>query len=534
MFTFLIGLAILLVGGFIYAQTLQKVFKTNKNIKTIALTKRDNVDYVPMNKYKNAFIQLKSVAATGPILGPIQGIIFGPIVFLTIPIGNIFGGLVHDTYSGLISMRNGGAQVPKLVQKIFGKIIYLILFILIVVLSLLVSAVFVTMPAKLVIGQIQHASTDVHSLITNWVLWIVVLLIFAYYIIATIFPIHTIIGKVYPTLSIILMTGTLILFVGACTHTPNLMPEIWNVKYGKGDNLIGLINPSSGHFVPLIFVTITCGMVSGFHSTQSTIVGRAVKNETDSKITFSYPMIIEGVITMVWAFIALEMFANHGHDAISNSRDNVNTNYDLWIQDPTQLIGSAAHTLLWNQSWLSIFVILVVCMEAVTVGDTSLRSCRLICAEHFNTNQKPMSKRLIIATPIFILTAGLMFVGLFEPNGFNYLWKYFAWTDQTTVAFTFAVITIYLLVKDEFYYLSLIPGGFYTFISLSFIIGSDTQGINALLPQNLQNNCWIAAYTVGALAGIVYMVVLIWYGSKIKKQKIKKIEDEQVLLHNTI
>jgi carbon starvation protein CstA len=170
MFTFLIGLTILLVGGFIYAQILQKVFKTNKNIKTIAFAKRDNVDYVPMNKYKNAFIQLKSVAATGPILGPIQGIIFGPIVFLTIPIGNIFGGLVHDTYSGLISMRNGGAQVPKLVQKIFGKVIYLILFILIVVLSLLVGAVFITMPAKLVIGQIQHAPTDVNHLINNWVL----------------------------------------------------------------------------------------------------------------------------------------------------------------------------------------------------------------------------------------------------------------------------------------------------------------------------------------------------------------------------
>jgi carbon starvation protein CstA len=167
MYTFLIGIAILIVGGFIYTNILQKIFKTNSKNRTIAFIKKDNVDYVPMNKWRNAFVQFKSIAATGPILGPIQGIIFGPIVFLTIPLGNILGGIVHDTYSGLISMRNGGAQTPEMIRRFLGKIVYFILFILIVVLSLLVGAVFITMPAKLIIGQIEHAPTDVSSLASN-------------------------------------------------------------------------------------------------------------------------------------------------------------------------------------------------------------------------------------------------------------------------------------------------------------------------------------------------------------------------------
>jgi carbon starvation protein CstA len=128
----------------------------------------------------------------------------------------------------------------------------------------------------------------------------VIIIIFAYYVVATVFPIHTIIGKLYPTLSIVLMAGTVILFIGACTHHPESMPDIWNVNYNTIDaGGIGLINPATGHFVPLIFVTITCGMVSGFHSTQSTIIGRTVKNEKDTKIAFSYPMIIEGIVSMV-------------------------------------------------------------------------------------------------------------------------------------------------------------------------------------------------------------------------------------------
>ena len=99
----------------------------------------DGVDFVPMKKWKNSLIQLLNIAGTGPILGPIQGILFGPIAFITIPIGCVIGGAFHDYMSGMISVRNDGKQMPSLIQQFLGKHIYVVYNIFVCLLMLLVG-----------------------------------------------------------------------------------------------------------------------------------------------------------------------------------------------------------------------------------------------------------------------------------------------------------------------------------------------------------------------------------------------------------
>src|SRR5690554_73059 len=141
MATFIIGLIILIIGGYFYGKYCEKVFGPDDRT-TPAIEKADGVDYVGMSKWKNALIELLNIAGTGPILGPIQGILFGPIAFITIPIGCVLAGSMHDYFSGMISMRNGGAQMPKLIKKYLGGKVFGAYNIIIWILMLLVGVVF--------------------------------------------------------------------------------------------------------------------------------------------------------------------------------------------------------------------------------------------------------------------------------------------------------------------------------------------------------------------------------------------------------
>ena len=305
MTTFIIGLVVLFVGAALYGKFCEKVFGPDDR-KTPAYTKNDGVDYVPMKGWKNSLINLLNIAGTGPILGPIQGILFGPIAFITIPIGNIIGGAMHDYFSGMICLRDGGSQMPDMVKKYTNKGVFTVYNIFLCVLLLLVGAVFIYTPGDIAATQVFGLDGAVNNVWT----WVIYGAIFVYYLVATVFPIDKIIGRIYPIFGGILLLSAIGIFIMIFVKGYPLV-EIWNNTWNYDNGLISVAYGDyfkAGHFLPIFFVTVACGILSGFHSTQTAIISRTMKSERQGRNTFYNMMILEGFIAMVWAAGAMGVF----------------------------------------------------------------------------------------------------------------------------------------------------------------------------------------------------------------------------------
>lgn len=474
MITFLIGLLILAIGGMLYGKICDKIFGPDDR-ETPAVRLNDGVDYVPMKKWKNSLIQLLNIAGTGPVLGPIQGILFGPVAFITIPIGCIIGGAMHDYMSGMISIRHDGEQMPGLVRRFLGNHAYVIYNIFLCILMLLVGAVFVYTPGDLFLTQILNRSGNSSDSVT----WIVYGSIFAYYIIATIFPIDKIIGKVYPIFGAILILSAVGVFVGLFLNNYQL-DEIWTVGLKN-------VHPQKLKFFPTFFVTVACGIVSGFHSTQSTMISRTITREKEGRTTFYNMMLVEGFIAMIWAAAAMGV-----------------TNLGLATKDTsaTSVCGIVANDLLGKVG--GIIALIGIIVLPVTSGDTALRSLRLIVADTFKIDQSSVKKRLMLSSVIFVFVAGILMYSKTNPKGFDILWRYFAWANQTISIFAFAMIAVYLKDKKKPYFMALLPGMFYTMVIFSFIL-------NAKIGFNLS---WTLSYGIAGVFTVLYMIFVI----KCKKQ----------------
>lgn len=481
MLTFLLGLILLIGGGIAYGAFCQRIFGPDDR-QTPAVRLNDGIDFVPMNKWKNSLIQLLNIAGTGPILGPIQGILFGPVAFITIPIGCVLGGAFHDYMSGMISLRNDGAQMPALIQKFLGKYVYVIYNIFVCLLMLLVGAVFIYTPGDLFVTQIMKMDSS----ISNPILWIVYGIIFVYYIIATLLPIDKIIGKIYPIFGGILIVSAIGVFAGLFINGYPL-DEIWKIGMSG-------VHPQGLHFFPIFFVTVACGIVSGFHSTQSTLIARTMQKETEGRMTFYNMMIAEGLIAMIWAAAAM------GVMKLGLASADTST---------TQVVGIVAKDLLGSVG--GIIAIIGVIVLPITTGDTAMRSLRLMIAEALHIDQAKKRNRLLLALIIFVLVAALLVFSKLSADGFNVLWRYFAWANQTIAVFTFAVITIYMIREKQPYGMALLPGMFYMYVISSFILNAS---IGFHLP-------WMASYIIGAVLTVLYAVSLVFYGKK-SVSKIKK------------
>ena len=255
MVTFFSGLVILIIGAAVYGRICERILKPSDR-KTPAVEKYDGVDFVPMKKWKNSLIELLNIAGTGPILGPIQGILFGPIAFLTIPIGCVIGGAFHDYMVGMISVRNDGLQMPGLVRRFLGKRLSSVYMIFVSLSLLLLGVVFIYTPGDLFVSHIlQGKSTP-----TNPAVWIVYAVIFAYFIVATLLPIDKVIGRIYPVFGAVLLLSAAGVFAGLFFNGYQLN-ELWETGFS-------FLNPNGEHFIPIFFITVACGIVSGFHSTR--------------------------------------------------------------------------------------------------------------------------------------------------------------------------------------------------------------------------------------------------------------------------
>lgn len=482
MATFFIGLVILLGGGALYGAFCEKVFGPDDR-ETPAYSKQDGVDYVPMKEWKNSLINLLNIAGTGPIIGPIQGILFGPVAFLTIPIGNVIGGAMHDYFSGMICLRDGGTQMPEMIRKYSNKGVYGVYQVFVSVLLLLVGAVFIYTPGDIAAKQVLGFS-GAPTAVSTWVIYGV---IFAYYLIATVFPIDKIIGRIYPVFGAILLFSAVGVFIGLLVKGYPLLNlwDDWNgglIKYGDYFN--------AGRFIPIFFITVACGILSGFHSTQTAIISRTMKSEKQGQTTFYRMMTLEGLIAMIWAAGAMGV-------------------YNLGLQEAnpalaTDTIGIVCKSLLGNAGGLIALIGIIVL--PITSGDTALRALRLGIAESLHLDQSTNGKRLSLATIIFALVAVILVFAKMNPSGFSILWRYFAWSNQTLSLFAFLAIAIWMFEngKGKHVWVPLIPGCFYTFVTVTFIM-------NAKIGFNIP---WGVAYAIGACAAVAYVAAILWYGRR--------------------
>lgn len=436
MISFLIALGVLIVGYLTYGVLMEKVFGADPGKKTPAYELQDGVDYIPMSWWRLFLIQLLNIAGMGPIFGAIMGVVYGPSAFLWITFGTIFGGAVHDYFSGMMSIRSNGASLPDLIGQHLGKTVKWIMLIFMFCLLVQVGAVFVKGPAELLVS-ITPDYMGLHFFVA---------LIFSYYMLATLLPIDKIIGKLYPYFAAALMFMVLGVMAALIWHWPTIN-EVFN----------GLENmhpqKEKMPIFPMMFISIACGAVSGFHATQSPLVARCMKNERYGHRIFYGAMVVEGIIALVWAAAAIGFF--HSVSGLQSYLGAHGNNAAI-------VVNTITHT--WLGKFGAILAMLGVVVAPITSGDTALRSCRLMVADTFKWDQKPIWARLAISIPIFIIVIILLNVD------FRILWRYFAWSNQTLSVFTFWTITLYLHQHKKVYWIALIPALFMTMVCSSYIL----------------------------------------------------------------
>ena len=447
MFSFLVSLVALVAGYFIYGRVVEKVFGVDSSRKTPAITKADGVDYIPMPAWKVYMIQFLNIAGTGPIFGAIMGAKFGPSAYLWIVFGCIFAGAVHDYMTGMLSIRNNGAGLPDLVGEYLGKGTKTFILAFSIIVLMLVGTVFVFSPA-LILGDIAGDGSKIAIMA-----WVGV--IFLYYLLATLMPIDKIIGRIYPVFSFALLFMAVALMVCLFVKWP-VLPEIWDGLGNLGESK-GLL--SGQPVFPCLFITIACGAVSGFHATQSPLMARCVADEKLGRPVFYGAMITEGIVALIWATVASWFFYGGGAAEVGS---------DLSAAAPEVVVKV-------SEGWLGILggilAILGVVAAPITSGDTAFRSARLIVADFLHLPQKPIRNRLIISIPLFILASFLLWYNIADEDGFNVIWRYFGWANQTLAVFMLWTATAYLVKYrgGMSFMLTLLPAAFMTAVCVTYL-----------------------------------------------------------------
>ena len=491
MITFFIALVVLILGYFLYGKLVEKLFGADPQRATPATTMADGVDYVPMKPWRIFLIQFLNIAGVGPIIGAIMGAQFGTASFLWIVLGSIFAGAVHDYLAGMISLRDKGASLPEIHGTYLGNGAKQVMRAFTIILMILVGVVFVYTPAGLLTQEmfIPSRLNQVNPLSIKY-FWVIIILV--YYLIATLLPIDKVIGKIYPIFGILLLGMAVAIFIAFLVYKPEI-PEIWNGMQNHHPDAAN--NP----IFPMMFISIACGAISGFHATQSPLMARCMVNEKQGRPIFYGAMITEGIVALIWAAAAAYFF---GPDS----------KVDVSGMPGANIVGIIATT--WFPKVIAIITILGVISAAVTSGDTALRSARLIIADFLHFDQKPIKHRLIIAIPMFLVTAAILVYSLADNNGFQLIWRYFAWANQVLATVTLWAISVYLAKnKGKLWYLiTLIPALFMTMVTgcFLFVAKAADGGLGSILPRPV-------GYGIGAAITVLGLVLFVVFLKK--KQK---------------
>ena len=457
MYSFVICSLALIASYFVYGKFIERITGVDESHETPAYRLQDGVDYMPMPKIKNFLVHFLNIAGLGPIFGAIQGALFGPAAFLWITLGTIFIGSIHDFFSGYMSLRNDGMTMPSIISKYLGTKIQKIMAVLIIMTGILVAATFAKGAAELL------------SNLTNISIIIWMTIIFIYFLIATVFPIDKIIGKIYPIfgalllIMVVMMTGALIL------NPAYTIPEFTTQGMYLTDKSI----------FPYLFVTIACGAISGFHASQSPIVARCIENEKDARPVFFGSMVLEGLVALCWAAIAMAFFQGQPQLAV------------IYGAAPSVAVHEMAMTLVGPIGLILTIIGVVVC--PITTGDTSLRSSRITIADELNLNHEKLIPRLKIAVPLFLAAFGLSFID------FGLIWRYFAWAQLIVATIVLYAASAYLIQKEKPYIIALLPAIICTLIAFAYILQAP-EGLR--LPSMTAN---IISVIATVIIGIIFI-----------------------------
>jgi len=437
MISFLLSIFVLILGYFIYGKFIEKIFGVQPERETPAMRLSDGIDFVPLPTWRIFLIQFLNIAGLGPIFGAIAGAMFGPSAFLWIVLGSILAGAVHDYFSGMLSVRHGGLSISEIVGIYLGDNMKHLMRFFTIILLIFVGTVFLMGPAKIIDGMTGSI----------WNLWIWVGIILLYYILSTLLPIDKLISKLYPVFGIAMLlmaVGLILALFFGDYHIPELVPE--NIR-----NMT--TKPEETPLFPILFVTISCGAISGFHATQSPLMARCIKNEKLGRKIFFGTMITEGIVALIWAAAAMTFFGNVTE---LNSAMLANNNNAAWAANEISLnmLGSVG----------GILALLGIVAAPITSGDTAFRSARLILSDIFKSDQKKISNRLYLSLPLFIIALALTQID------FGIIWRYFAWSNQTLATVVLWTITAYLIYENKAYWVTLFPALFMTMVCSTYIL----------------------------------------------------------------
>ncbi len=437
MISFLLSIGVLILGYFTYGKFMERIFGVDKDRETPAVRLRDDVDFMPLPAWRIFLIQFLNIAGLGPIFGAIAGAMFGPSAFLWIVLGSIFAGAVHDYFSGMLSLRHNGLSISEVVGIYLGPTAKQFMRLFSVVLLIFVGTVFLVGPAKIIDGMTGHVLN----------VWIWVAIILFYYVLSTLLPIDKLISRLYPIFGIAMLlmaVGLVIALFWGDYHIPELVPA--NIK-----NMT--TNPEETPLFPILFVTIACGAISGFHSTQSPLMARCMKSEVLGRKIFYGTMVTEGIVALIWAAAAMTFFGNV--DGL-NGAMLANNNNAAWAANEISLnmLGTIGGVL----------ALLGIVAAPITSGDTAFRSARLILSDIFSSNQKKIGNRLLISMPLFVIAFVLTQID------FGVIWRYFAWSNQTLATIVLWTITAYLIYENKAYWVTLFPAIFMTMVCSTYIL----------------------------------------------------------------
>ncbi|KIL76199.1 carbon starvation protein A [Bacillus badius] len=473
MLTFFAALFLLIVGYLVYSKFVERVFVIDDSQKTPAYTQADGMDYVPMSWWKGSLIQLLNIAGLGPIFGAVSGALYGPVAFIWIVVGCIFAGAVHDYFSGMLSLRHGGAQYPTLVGRYLGKGMKAAINVVSIILMILVAAAFTAGPAQL-IAQITPLS-----------FMAALVAVFAYFLLAAVLPVNKVIGKIYPVF------GAILIFMAIAIAAALLFGSkpIPNLTF---ENL----HPGELPIWPLLMVTISCGAISGFHSTQSPIVARTMKKESEGRKIFYGAMIAEGVIALIWAAAGMTFFGGTGGLQAA-----------LASGGPAGVVNEISTSLLGTLG--GILAILGVIILPITTGDTALRSSRMMLTEMASKWVDAEKKNVvliftvIVATPMFFLST----------IDYTFLWRYVGWTNQVVAAVMLWTAVSYLLKEGKAHWIAGVPAMFMTAVVCTYIFYA---------PEGFAMDYQVSLL-IGAVLTVLVGAIYVWQIVRHKQLKLKEL-----------
>ena len=461
---FFLCVALLIGGYFVYGTLVEKIFGIQPDRQTPAIAMADGVDYIEMPTWKVWLIQILNIAGLGPVFGPIMGALWGPSALLWIVFGCIFAGAVHDYFAGMLSVRSNGESVPNIVGRELGPVFKQFMNGFSLILLILVGVVFVLGPGQLL--------ANLSGVPLNY--WIAI--IFAYYFLATILPIDKIIGRIYPIFGALLFfmcIGLMLMLIGSGKY--NVLPQGLDLANSHPKNL---------PIWPLMFITIACGAISGFHATQSPLMARCVKSEKNGRMVFYGAMIGEGIIGLIWATLGLSFYESAGALQAALAKG---TPSGVVNEICTVLLGGGIGTIL---------AVLGVVVLPITSGDTAFRAARLIIAEFVKLPQKEPVKRLYIAVPLFAIGF------LISLGDFNIIWRYFGWANQTLAAIMLWASAAWLIKRGKLHWVCTVPATFMTAVTFAYI---SAEKIGFSLPYNVANIIGVVA-AAAALAAFLYFL----------------------------